>query len=116
MSWWPGWDAIASAEWWANFYFWAGIVCLFMLGATEVISHRYTLRKDELVSEEQRQTEQRHKEDMARAHIRVPRTISPDQRRQLVTYLARASPKGEGEIVVIWKQFDEEAEGFAKQV
>jgi hypothetical protein len=114
MSWWPGWGSITGAEWWSNFYFWAGILCLFMLGASEVVSHRYALRKDELISDEQRETEKRHKEDMARAHIRAPRTINATQRRQIVAYLAAVNPKGD--VFVMWKQFDEEAEGFARQV
>jgi len=50
MNWWPGWNSIEGAGWWSGFYFWFGIVALFVLGITEVISHRYGLRKDELVS------------------------------------------------------------------
>ena len=50
MTWWPGWDSIEGAGWWSGFYFWFGIAALFVLGITEVISHRYGLRKDELVA------------------------------------------------------------------
>jgi hypothetical protein len=50
MTWWPGWDSVASAGYWSHFWFWFGIVCLFALGASEVVSHMYGLRKDELVA------------------------------------------------------------------
>src|SRR5262249_45543900 len=45
----PGWDSITNTGWWSNFWFWFGIVCLFALGASEVVSHIYGLRRDELV-------------------------------------------------------------------
>jgi hypothetical protein len=45
---------------------------------------------------------------------RQPRTISPNQHAQLVAYLKTAEPKGN--VVVVWKLFDEEAEKFGKQV
>jgi hypothetical protein len=46
---------------------------------------------------------------------RQPRTITPEQHSQIVAYLNNVSaPKGE--IIVLWKLFDEEAEKFAKQV
>jgi hypothetical protein len=50
MTWWPGWDSIASAGYWSHFWFWFGIACLFALGASEIVSHVYGLRKDELVA------------------------------------------------------------------
>jgi hypothetical protein len=50
MTWWPGWDSIASTGYWSHFWFWLGIVCLFALGASEIVSHIYGLRKDELVA------------------------------------------------------------------
>lgn len=46
MSWIPGWDAAASAGWWSDFYFRVGIVALFLLCISEVISHRYGEHKD----------------------------------------------------------------------
>src|SRR6266478_3341374 len=66
MSWIPGWDSIASAGGWSNFYFWAGIVALLLLGVMEGVSHRYAERKDELVADEQAAIQRRHDEDMAR--------------------------------------------------
>jgi hypothetical protein len=51
MTWLPGWDSIDSAGFWSHFWFWVGIVCLFAVGASAVISHTYGLRKDKLMSE-----------------------------------------------------------------
>ena len=65
MSWIPGWESIAAAEWWSGFYFWLSISCLIGLGITEVASHRYGERKDELVAIEQGAKDKRHDEDMA---------------------------------------------------
>ena len=45
---------------------------------------------------------------------RQPRTITPEQHAAIVKYLANANPKGE--IIVVWKQFDEEAQKFGEQV
>jgi hypothetical protein len=69
MSWIPGWDSNISANFWSNFYFWAGITALLALGMFEVFSHRYTERKDELVVQQQDQTQRRHDEEMARLHL-----------------------------------------------
>jgi hypothetical protein len=64
----PGWDSVAGAGWWATFWFWASIGSLLLLGVSEVISHRYTERKDFLVEQEQTAEKQRHDEEMARVH------------------------------------------------
>jgi hypothetical protein len=69
MSWIPGWDSIEGANWWSNAYFWAGICALLFLGVFEVISHRYSERKDELISKQQDDTQRRHDEEMARLHL-----------------------------------------------
>lgn len=45
---------------------------------------------------------------------RQPRKITPEQHAAVVEFLRNTSPKGE--IVVVWKLFDEEAEHFARQV
>jgi hypothetical protein len=50
VTWWLGWNSIASTGWWSHFWFWFGIACLFALGGAEVVSHIYGLRKDELVA------------------------------------------------------------------
>jgi hypothetical protein len=49
MTWWPGWDSIENAGTWAHFWFWFGMVCFFLLGASEIIAFRYGLRKDNLI-------------------------------------------------------------------
>jgi hypothetical protein len=49
MSWWPGWNSIQSASFWAHFWFWLGIACLLALAASQIVSYRYGLRKDELL-------------------------------------------------------------------
>jgi hypothetical protein len=69
MSWIPGWESITGANSWSNFYFWAGIAALLALGVFEVFSHRYTERKDELVTQQQDETQRRHDEEMARLHL-----------------------------------------------
>lgn len=69
MSWIPGWDSITGADWWSSFYFWAGIIALLALGVAEVVSHRYTDRKDELTTAQQDATQRRHDEEMARLHL-----------------------------------------------
>lgn len=51
MSWWPGWDSADGAGFWSHFWFWVGIVCLFAVGASAIVSHIYGLRKDELISD-----------------------------------------------------------------
>jgi len=66
MSWIPGWDTIGGAGWWSGFFFWASIACLIGLGITEIASHRYSERKDDLSEIEQREIQHRHDEDMAR--------------------------------------------------
>jgi hypothetical protein len=65
MTWWPGWDSIASAGYWSHFWFWFGIVCLFALGASEIVSHVYGLRKDELVAIAESNAVAQHKIDEA---------------------------------------------------
>jgi hypothetical protein len=62
--WPPGWDSVEATDWHENFWFWAGIVFLFLLGIAEVISHRYGLRKDALIELRERDAEaQRKKEE-----------------------------------------------------
>jgi hypothetical protein len=65
----PGWTSAAGAGLWSNVFFWVGIAALLFLGASEVISHRYTERKDELVAEEQKRTERQHRDEIARLDL-----------------------------------------------
>jgi hypothetical protein len=73
MTWPPGWDSVAGTDNWSNIYFWLGILALFLLGVFEVASHRYTLRKDELVTQQQDATQKQHDEEMARLHVEAER-------------------------------------------
>jgi hypothetical protein len=70
MTWWPGWDSIEGAKGWADFYFWFGIGCLVLLAVSEVISHRYGLRKDELVAAAEVTTSKQRKADQDAADAR----------------------------------------------
>jgi hypothetical protein len=115
MTWWPGWDAIESAGWWVHFWFWFGIACLILLTTSEIIAYRYGLRKDQLSADEQQRKDTRHADEVKALQVRLqPRTITPEQRAKIIAFLAPITPKGE--VVVIWKLYDEEAEQFGKQV
>lgn len=74
MPWWPGWDSIEWSDFWNTFYFWAGIFCLFFLGASEVVSHYYGERHSDLVAiaasrkaDEQRRENERRDRDVSEA-------------------------------------------------
>jgi hypothetical protein len=69
MSWFPGWDSIAWTGWWSGFFFWASIGSLMLLGASEVISHRYSERKDELAEIQQIVDKKAHDDEIARLHL-----------------------------------------------
>src|SRR5260221_6659280 len=114
MTWWPGWDSIECAGWWSGFYFWFGIFCLFMLGVSEMVSHRYGQRRDALVAiaedarsrqrtQEEIATQQRHaseigglKEQLSEAEEKVlklqkqqaDRRFSPEQKQMLIAALS----------------------------
>ena len=64
----PGWDSVVGSHWWSNFYFWASIIALISLGIMEVVSHRYSERKDELAAIEQSDVQRRHDIEMTRLH------------------------------------------------
>jgi hypothetical protein len=69
MSWIPGWESIQATGWWSGFYFWASITSLIGLGISEVASHRYSERRDELMEIQQRDEKNQHDDDMARLHL-----------------------------------------------
>jgi hypothetical protein len=60
MSWIPGWDSIEGAKAWSNSFFWASIGSLILLGITEVISHRYGIRGDNLAAAKEERIRQQH--------------------------------------------------------
>jgi len=120
MSWIPGWDSVDGAGSWSHFWFWFGILCLFALGASEIVSHVYSLRKDQLVaaadraSAEQRERETNEAEARRKAEtealqkqlaeadkkvaeldrLRTPRHLSDAQKAKLTASLA-GQPTGE---------------------
>lgn len=70
MTWWPGWDSIDSANAWAHFWFWFGIVCLFLLGVSEIVAFRYGLRKDTLIEMRDQEREALAKRESEEAEAR----------------------------------------------
>jgi len=133
MSWIPGWDSIEGTGFWSHFWFWFGIACLFALGAAEVVSHLYSLRKDELVAAAQRNADDQrkrdadeadagHKADVAalqdtlakeRTDRLLPRAIKPEQRAAILACLEH-QPKGP--VFIRPAQFDAEATAFSTQI
>jgi hypothetical protein len=109
MSWFPGWNSAADADWWNSFYFWLGIAFLVLLAISEVASHFYGLRKDELIADadriatikrekEQQATETRYQAQAAELKRRTedaeqtlkrlqqdrePRSLTPEQQTEL---------------------------------
>jgi hypothetical protein len=81
MWWWPGWDSVESTSFWSHFWFWFGIGCLFMLGASEIVSHIYGLRKDELHAvAESNATEQRQRDADAAEARRIAEVTTFQQK------------------------------------
>jgi hypothetical protein len=70
MSFVPDWDSIESTSRWSDVLFWAGIVCLILLAATEVASHIYGTRSTLLSDEAARHTEEQHRHDEESAEVR----------------------------------------------
>jgi uncharacterized membrane protein len=64
----PGWDTVAGTHGWSNFYFWASIVALILLGVFEVVSHRYAERHDDLVAIERENTDNTYNRQIAELH------------------------------------------------
>jgi hypothetical protein len=69
MGWIPGWESIQATGWWSGFFFWASIISLIGLGISEVASHRYSERRDELLETQQRIEKEQHDDDIARLHL-----------------------------------------------
>ncbi len=70
----PGWNSAESAGFWSTFHFWASIVSLFFLGATEVLSHRYSDRHDELIKAEREAVDRHHAEEAANLRAQIDQT------------------------------------------
>ena len=62
----PGWDSIPGAALWSTVFFWCAIASLLCLALFAVASHRYAERRDELAAIDNRETQRRLTEDIAR--------------------------------------------------
>lgn len=102
MTWLPGWDSADSAGFWSNFWFWVGIVCLFVVGAAEIVSHIYGLRKDGLIAdklvslarqssevEELQNKAEKSGTSVTEAHKAAPpKVLTPQQQHTLIAALS----------------------------
>jgi hypothetical protein len=66
----PDWNSIESTSRWSDILFWAGIICLVLLAATEVASHIYGSRSSFLSGEAARHAEDQRKQDEDSAETR----------------------------------------------
>src|ERR1700688_3814769 len=66
----PNWDSIESTSRWSDILFWAGIICLVLLAATEVASHVYGSRSSFLSEKVARHAEDQRKRDEDDAETR----------------------------------------------
>jgi hypothetical protein len=108
MNWLPGWQSAAAAGWWSNAWFWASLASLLFLGVCEMISHRYSERKDELAARQQDVVQRQHDKEIADLQFqtaeanrraaearlalekyKAPRTLSAAQR---ATFALRLQP------------------------
>ncbi len=130
MSWIPGWDSIAGANAGSNFFFWASIGALILLGVSEIVSHRYSERKDYLTAQEQDATQRQHDEEIARLHLETANAnnAAEELRQKNLELEAAIAPRGleQGHSSAALKQFagtqvllasvpDFEARRFASQ-
>jgi hypothetical protein len=114
-----------------GFYFWFGILCLFLLGASEVLSHYYGLRKDELVAaterslnKERAEKDATHEDQLRQvrkaaenanakaaqlaaqaADQQTPRRLKPDQKTALIAALS-PFPNQKAELWCLVSAFD----------
>jgi len=128
MSWIPGWNSVADAGWWSGFFFWASIASLIGLGISEIASHRYSDRKDELVTDQQRVDKKNHDDEIARLHLETAqaneraaklqeaaawRVLSPEAKAGLADNLRNA---GGGLVEISYPANDPEALFLASQI
>jgi hypothetical protein len=119
----PGWDSVDRTAWWSSFYFWASIFSLLLLGATEVLSHRYGKRHDELVTlvetTREGKREAQHAAEVAALQgslaAREPRSISLTQHDALVALLTPISIQ-KGEVLFNPLITDGEAVAFSEKI
>jgi hypothetical protein len=119
----PGWNSIDGTEWWSSFHFWAGIISLLLLGGTEVLSHRYGKRHEELVAlaeaAKERETAARHAAEVGalqrKLAAREPRTINREQHDMLVSLLTPI-PIHKDPVLFNPLMSDGEAQAFSEQI
>ena len=118
----PGWESVETTATVAQSLHIIAVFVLAILLLTEGLALVYEFRTEGLrtIIDDARLIEQEQKDahltsEIASLRARLQaRTITPEQRAKLVAFLSKASPKGD--IEVIWKRGDPEAEGFGKQV
>ena len=120
----PDWNSVESTARWSDGLFWAGIVALILLAATEVASHILANRSADLVSvrvraesetrnRQEQETEQRHTTETAQIQQRlteadaelnklrsqqIERHLTPSQRQELI----RALLPYAGQKITVW--------------
>jgi hypothetical protein len=97
MGWIPGWESIQATGWWSGFFFWASIVSLIGLGISEVASHRYSERRDELLEAQQETEKKRHDEEIAQLHLETAQANRDAEtaRREVATAQAETAKANE---------------------
>jgi hypothetical protein len=89
----PGWNSAEASGWWSGLYFWAGLVCLLLLGVTEILSHRYAERRSDLLAQAESAAEaQKGAVEAQKDEVEAQRAGEVDAlRRQLADAQSRAA-------------------------
>lgn len=90
MNWVPGWDSAEAAGWWSAAWFWASMASLLMLGISEVASHRYSMRKDELSAAHQGELQRQNDKEIANLHLQTAQANERAARAELALEQYRA--------------------------
>jgi hypothetical protein len=118
----PGWESVEATSTIAQSLHIVAVFVLGLLFISEALALIYEFRTESLKTfiddarmSEQAQKDARNAAEIAALRARLQaRLISQEQRTRLVAFLSKANPKGE--IEVIWKRADPEAEQFGKQI
>jgi hypothetical protein len=118
----PGWESVETTATIAQALHIVAVFVLGLLFLSEGLALVYEFRTENLNAMidgarmmEQQQKDARYAAELAALRAKAQaRTITPEQRSRLVAYLSKASPKGD--IEVIWKRNDSEAQNFGNQV
>ena len=105
----PGWDSLSTVTRYHNIAEIAGIIILAGLVVAEVAAYQYGHRKDNLTEQQQRGTEQRHDEEMARLHLDTAKAnmAAEELRRQNLELERAVSPRllNQGAFEVVLRSF-----------